>query len=310
MKIKDFKGKYDVIVETAITRFEMGGILSGDLVKFRKDVLKNDKVKVLTDQYKAMIQDAMNSDLNLRVSAIKSIRPTTSGYYGGGQGSGTRSPTDHYVDIVVEYAPGLWRNPMTVPIEVLEVVDTNGNLAPVPDSLKRKNKVEMPKEVESTDDDRSLPNTNKKPDFENKTTDGRTQISKAKEVKTKNQGKLTLEDVYGGMVSGDTNDKPARFSKYVVKFGEPYGKNGDDVIKRIQAMPGLSSNMGSKFSDDNTLNLTVDGDIEPTELEHMINNIVKGTVEVTKDEGEITQFEPSKNSVVVGGSSPSVGATA
>jgi hypothetical protein len=312
MKIKDFKGKYDTIIETTITRYQQGGILSGDLVRFRKDAMKNDKVKDMMENYKSMIQDAMSTDLNLRVSAIKSIRPTTADDISGGANSGTRAPTDYWVDLVIEYAPGLYRNPITVPIEVLELVDTDGNLAPVPDSVKRKNKVEMPKEVDSPDADRKNPNTNTKPQFPNKTTDGRSQVKKPNEVKKKNQGKLTLEDVFSNMVGADAAPEvadgidPSALGSYKLTFGEPYGRNPDELISKIQGMEGLSNNMDAKFEDDNNLIIKVNGDIDPDSLKNMISNIVKGSVEVTKDE-TMTEFEPKK-SVTIASGSPSIGA--
>jgi hypothetical protein len=328
MKIKDFKGKYETIIETTITRYQQGGILSGDLVRFRKDAMKNDKVKDMMENYKAMIQDAIGTDLNLRVSAVKSIRPTTAGDVSGGANSGTRAPTDYWVDLAVEYAPGLWRDPITVPIEVLEIVDTDGNLAPVPDSVKRKNKVEMPKEVDSPDGDRKNPNTNTKPQFPNKTTDGRSQVKKPKEVKKKNQGKLTnesleltLEDVFSNMVGADAGADmgaapgvdagiggidPSALGSYKLTFGEPYGRNPDELISKIQGMEGLSNNMDAKFEDDNNLTIKVSGDVDPDSLKNMISNIVKGSVEVTKDE-TMTEFEPKK-SVTIASGSPSIGA--
>lgn len=321
MKIKDFKGKYETIIETTITRYQQGGILSGDLVRFRKDAMKNDKVKDMMENYKAMIQDAMSTDLNLRVSAIKSIRPTTAGDVSGGANSGTRAPTDYWVDLVIEYAPGLWRDPITVPIEVLEIVDTDGNLAPVPDSVKRKNKVEMPKEVESPDADRKNPTKDTKQKYTGTATDGRSQIKKAKEVKKKNQGKLTLEDVFSNMVGADAGADmgavpgaapgiggidPSALGSYRLTFGEPYGRNPDELISKIQGMEGFSNNMDAKFEDDNNLTIKVSGDVDPDSLKNMISNIVKGSVEVTKDE-TMTEFEPKK-SVTIASGSPSIGA--
>lgn len=313
-----FKGKYDTIIESTITRFRQGGILSGDLVRIRKDALKNDKVKSMTEQMRVMIEDCLNTDLNIRVSAIKSIRPTTSGYYSGGHNSGTSAPTDYWVDIIKEYAPGVWRDVITVPIEILEVVDTNGNLAPVPDSVKRKNNVEMPKEAESPDADRRNPVTNAKPDFVSSTDDGRNQAKKPVEVKKKNQGKLTLEDVFDGMVSGANPGANAganpgvepgvgELASYKVTFGEPYGKNPDEIIKKIQGMEGLSNNMDATFDDDNTLTIKVAGDVDPDTLTKMISNVVKGSVNVAQDESGMTEFDPAQSATIASGS-PSIGA--
>jgi len=311
-----FTGKYDTIIESTITRFEQGGILSGDLVRFRKDALKNEKIKALTSQYIAMIEDAMNTDLNLRACGVKSIRPTTTGNYGGGHFAGTRAPADLFVDIVVEYAPGLWRDPITVPIEVLEVVDTHGNLAPVPDSVKRKNDVEMPQDVESPDADRKNPDSNTKQEIIASIDDGRNQIKAPKEVKKKNQGKLTLEDVYGGMAGAAPGAAPGAMpgaapgigsglKSYRLTFGEPYGRNPEPIITKIQGMEGLSNNMDAKFDDDNNLTIKVNADIDEDTLKKMISNVVTGTVEVAKEDDGMTEFEPKKVEIASGDQSVS-----
>ena len=60
-----------------------------------------------------------------------------------------------FFDIYIEYAPGLYRNPMTVPSEVIEVLDDGNNRGPVPDSLRRKNKIHAPEKVEAETDNKS-----------------------------------------------------------------------------------------------------------------------------------------------------------
>ncbi len=300
MNIKKFEGKYDTLIETATTRYEQGGVLSGDLVRFRKDAMKNDKVKNMMDNYKATIEDAMNTDLNLRVSAIKSIRPTTSGNYEGGANSGTDSPTDHWVDIVIEYAPGLYRNPITVPIEVLQVVDTDGNLAPVPPSVKRKNDISMPKKVESPDAERKNPDKNTNPQFPNKTTSGQSQTKKAKEVKKKNQGKLTLEATFenmvganpgadAGAVAGTVDGDDAKV--YTINFSEDYGKNPEAVDAIIKTINPDGDNMETPAWNGNAVTVKLKG-FDTDKLSQALNGRLKGKIDVTEGEDGMTEFDP------------------
>jgi len=387
-----YTGKFETLITESISRFTQGGVLSGDLVRIRKDYMKNEKVKGMTEQFKAMIQNAANTDLNLRVGGVKSTRPTTSGYYGGGDGSGTSAPTDYWIDVVIEYSPGLWRDPMTVPLEILEVVDAQGNLVPVPDSLKRQNNVHGPKKVESPDADRKNPTKNVNQQFNTKTTDGMTQISKPKEMKRDSQGKLTmekdmsdhpfnkmrerkgekamekiatkskkdvkdvsvddiekynkkkvqkestLEDVYEAMTSmtgsGSTGSSsgtgststassganpsatpstgagatpaatPAvggtKHTKYTLKFGKPYGKNPDDLTAKMATMPGLSNNLTANVIDDNTIEIDSDADIDDTEFEHMLTNVIQGGVTVSRNpEGQpVTSFNAQQKPTV------------
>ena len=133
--------KFDVLYENMLERFQQGGFLIGDRVRFKKDALKMDFFKNKGTNFLDIVKACMdpNFDLNLRVSAVKSVYPTTSQNYRGG----TESPDKIFVDVIIEYAPGLYRNPMTVPIEALELQDDGINRGPIPNSLRRKNKINI-----------------------------------------------------------------------------------------------------------------------------------------------------------------------
>lgn len=143
--------KFAVLYENLLERYQQGGFIIGDRVKFKKDALNLDYFKNKGQSLIDIIRTTMapGFDLNLRVGAIKSIRPTTTQNYRGG----SESPDDQYADIYIEYAPGLYRNPMTVPIGALELQDDGINTGPVPDSVKRKSKIQIkPEEVKSEQD--------------------------------------------------------------------------------------------------------------------------------------------------------------
>ena len=139
--------KFDILLEKELERFQLGGIIVGDRVRFKDDALKHDYIKNRGNSYIEIIKACMHPtfDLNLRVGAVKSIYPTTTQNYVGG----SEAPDGVFLDIYIEYAPGLYRNPMTVPIEVIDMIDDGNNRGPVPDSLVRKNKVHGPKEVDT-----------------------------------------------------------------------------------------------------------------------------------------------------------------
>jgi hypothetical protein len=129
------KTNFDFLFESSIGRYQQGGYLIGDRIRFRKDCMELDFFKNKARSFQEMVQSCMdpNFDLNLRISAIKSTRPTTTQNY---QGGSTDSPDDLYCDVIIEYAPGLYRNPMTVPIGAIELMDDGINRGPVPNSLK------------------------------------------------------------------------------------------------------------------------------------------------------------------------------
>ena len=161
---------FDTLFEKELERFQLGGIIVGDRIRFKKDCLKLDYIKNRASSYQDIIRACSEPtfDLNLRVGAVKSIYPTTSHNYTGGV---TDAPDGIFLDIYIEYAPGLYRNPMTVPIDAVEVIDDGNNRGPVPDSLVRKNKVHGPEEIKTKQSDfdninlpiknTTLPNANK-----------------------------------------------------------------------------------------------------------------------------------------------------
>jgi hypothetical protein len=166
------KMEFNVLYEMAYQRFQQGGFLIGDRVKFRTDWSRHEFFKGKGENFLDIVKSctAKDFDLNLRIAAIKSIYPSTTQNYRGG----TESPDSIYVDLVIEYAPGLYRTPITVPIEVLELQDDGINTGPVPDSVRRKNRVHKPENVQTDETEGfennlqnknvQLPNSNKTDD--------------------------------------------------------------------------------------------------------------------------------------------------
>jgi hypothetical protein len=165
--------KFNLLFEREISRFESGGFLVGDRVRIKKEALKHEYVLNRAQSFQDFIKSLLEPtfDLNLRIGAVKSIYPSTSPNYAGAQAL----PGDFlYVDIYVEYAPGLYANPTTVPaslVQSLEEVD-GVNRGPIPNSLRRKSKIHGPEEIKTTPDDLKaeinlknqnvvLPNSNK-----------------------------------------------------------------------------------------------------------------------------------------------------
>ena len=156
--------KFDVLYENVLERYQQGGVLIGDRVRFKKNTLSMEFFKSKGTNFLDIVKACLDPsfDLNLRVSAVKSVYPTTTQNYRGG----TESPDKIFVDVIIEYAPGLYRNPMTVPIEALELQDDGINTGPVPDSIRRKSKIQIKPEEQkaeqSADFDINLQNKNVK----------------------------------------------------------------------------------------------------------------------------------------------------
>lgn len=152
-----YRGKYEQFAESTMIRYQNAGVMTGDLVKISPKALNHPKLKELGDHVKAAIKTLMDTDLNIRVCGVKSIHPTTAGM---ADNTATTSPTDIWVDICIERNPGFFSDPVTLPVEVIEVINTGINLAPIPDSMRKKTKVNIkPEEVDSVEN-RTLPTKN------------------------------------------------------------------------------------------------------------------------------------------------------
>lgn len=122
--------KFAELYESAIQRFTRGGLLVGDLVKLREGFANDEFFKKQSANYVEKIKEFIKSGLNIRVSSIKTVRPSYQ------PGNVYNEGSEFLADIVLEKAPGLYYDFITVPLSVLEHIDTGINLAPIPDGLR------------------------------------------------------------------------------------------------------------------------------------------------------------------------------
>ena len=124
--------KYNRIFESTIDRFKSGGLLTGDLVKFKSSAFSDAWIKKQLPNMIDKIKEFAESDKNIRVSAVKALRPAV-----GGSIQQNEQVDDWYCDITQEEAPGLFLNFLTVPLHLLEQIDVYPNISPpIPDSQK------------------------------------------------------------------------------------------------------------------------------------------------------------------------------
>jgi hypothetical protein len=135
-------GRFAALYESAIQRFTRGGFLTGDLVKFTDKAFNDDFFKKQAPNYIDKAKSFASSGRNIRVSAVKAVRPTIH------SGNVQNEAYSFLVDIVLELAPGLYKEFLTVPAHLLQRIDTGINLAPVPDDLKRKDNTKIKPEEE------------------------------------------------------------------------------------------------------------------------------------------------------------------
>lgn len=109
--------KYTQLVEAAIARHQQGGVLSGDYVRIKKDALSNKIVEGMTDALKMILASYIKNQQIMRVSYIKSGH--SEAFSGPVDAPNIPSPV-MWADVLTEYAPGMWKDPLTLPIEILE----------------------------------------------------------------------------------------------------------------------------------------------------------------------------------------------
>ena len=142
--------KFQKIYEGVFTRFQGGGFLTGDLVKLSPKILSSDWMKTKGDNWVQQISKFLESDFNIRVSSVKTLRPQVQG--GTQQDSGVSE--SYFADIALEEIPGKFLDFTEVPCEFLEMIDTGINLSPIADSQKRESDVNIkPEEMTSNTED-------------------------------------------------------------------------------------------------------------------------------------------------------------
>lgn len=138
--------KFDTLFESNFSRFQGGGFLTGDVIKL-KSGWESDAWSVNAPaQVVEKLRELAESDLVLRVSSVKALRPAVNSSIDQSQGV-----DDFHVDITQESAPGRFTGVfVTLPQHLIELNGPNDTLPDVPDSLKRQEDVDLkPKELKT-----------------------------------------------------------------------------------------------------------------------------------------------------------------
>lgn len=120
------------LYESWMQRYTLGGFLAGDEVVFKEGALRDpwfkDKGFNTVDKIKSM----MESGLNLRVSAVKTVLPAVQG-----AGNNDYNNGEVVLDITSEIAPGRYKDFVTIPSHLVEPKSSYPNLPNVPDVFKK-----------------------------------------------------------------------------------------------------------------------------------------------------------------------------
>jgi len=127
-------GKFIKLYETIYDRFKQGhGLLEGDVVKLKDGYKTSEQYKALPTSIQVRLEDSEKSGYNLRVGRLH----TPNAQYGS---MGHVALPATHADLYQERAPGAFGNLVTIPIGLLEPIDTGVNLPPVSKKNKRSGK--------------------------------------------------------------------------------------------------------------------------------------------------------------------------
>lgn len=139
------------LYESWLTRYNHGGFLQGDIVKFKDDALKHYFVKTQADDLVQNIKDLKDAGLTLRVTNVINKFPAV---------MGTGNPDDVGPDFTVEIGQdeggGRIIKTAIVHVGMIDKIDTTPGLEEVPDKHKYDNKVKI-KPVEVKDEAEEVP---------------------------------------------------------------------------------------------------------------------------------------------------------
>lgn len=229
------------MVEQAVERFQQGGYINGDYVKFVPNIKSTEFFKTQSKQIQDKIQEMIDGDLYLRVCAIKSARYPQNRVDGG-----LNAATDFYIDVVVEYAPGLYKDPVTVPSALIELVDTPDAMGrmPPPESTVYKANIHGAEELTSDDVNRSNPKKDTKISGGNKWVDkpGGGGGDGMKPVKENKDDISALTEAYESIyIKKSLNEQSERETGYFLIEPDrthPFNKNAQDFIGKISELRG------------------------------------------------------------------------
>lgn len=121
--------KFDAVFESVIQRYQAGGFLTGDPVKFKAGYKSSDTYKAMPPHMQKDLDELATSGLNIFVSQVGG-KMASADYF-------TAAP-QATVTVAGDQGGGRAYGYITVTPDMLELQDNGINLPPVPDQFKKK----------------------------------------------------------------------------------------------------------------------------------------------------------------------------
>ena len=142
--------KFITLFESYMKRYERGGFLVGDIFKFNDSFKTDEAYKSLGQNIKDLIDEMIDSGLHIRVVDIKDENPQR---YPAANG-GSLKPV---LTIALDTGGGRYTHYCSVPCCLGQPELPAPNLPPIPDAMRRKDKVNI-KPEEISEDEENLAN--------------------------------------------------------------------------------------------------------------------------------------------------------
>lgn len=109
---------FELLAETHMTRFVQGGFVQGDYVKLKPNALNHPAVSNRAPQYRVQLKEMADDNASrLCISALKAVRSARAR-------ADQETPVELFIaDLTCEKAPGLNYGVISVPTDLLELID-------------------------------------------------------------------------------------------------------------------------------------------------------------------------------------------
>ena len=137
------RNKFVTLHESYMRQYERGGFLVGQVFKFNDDFKSEECYKKLGNNTKELIDNMIDSGLHIRVTGIKDTSPARY------PANADTSSLDVVLDLALDSGGGRYTHHVSVPGLLGQAVQYAPNLLPIPDAMRRKDKVIIkPEEAE------------------------------------------------------------------------------------------------------------------------------------------------------------------
>lgn len=153
-------------------RYQQGaGFLQGDVVRLKKSALSSDWFKSQAESIQKKLKEiSEESNRVYRIGSLKSEKPRSAGSFG------IDNPISNAADVIREINPSFWMDPITIPLEFLEVVDVGVNMPGYDKDLVRKDTTQAEPKEKGKSTDKTEAEQTQVDDKERKLTDKNTKL--------------------------------------------------------------------------------------------------------------------------------------